>query len=106
MNLKDTQVIITRKLPDLIEKRMRELFNVQLCQSRMPLNKNELIKLCKNATILVPTLGDELDEVFFQKINSKIKLIANYGAGYDHIDINKAHKKKNSGNKYSRCSHE
>ena len=94
MNLKDTQVIITRKLPDLIEKRMRELFNVQLCQSRMPLNKNELIKLCKNATILVPTLGDELDEVFFQKINSKIKLIANYGAGYDHIDINKAHKKK------------
>ena len=45
MNLKDTQVIITRKLPDLIEKRMRELFNVQLCQSRMPLNKNELIKL-------------------------------------------------------------
>ena len=94
MNLKDTQVIITRKLPDLIEKRMLELFNVQLCQSRMPLNKNELIKLCKNATILVPTLGDELDEVFFQKINSKIKLIANYGAGYDHIDINKAHKKK------------
>ena len=94
MKLKNSQVVITRKLPEIIEKRMSELFNVQLSQNKTPLKKDELIRLCKDAPILVPTIGDELDEDFFQKINKKLKLIANYGAGFDHIDIRKAHKRR------------
>ena len=88
--MKKPKVIITRKLQDRVEKRMKELFNVDLSSAEYPISKQELLSAVKDAEILVPTIGDKIDASILSAASSKLKLIANYGAGYDHIDIKTA----------------
>ena len=88
--MKKPKVIITRRLQDRVEKRMRELFNVNLSDAEYPINRQELLSAVKEADILVPTIGDKIDASILSAASSNLKLIANYGAGYDHIDIKTA----------------
>ena len=88
--MKKPKVIITRRLQDRVEKRMRELFNVNLSDAEYPISKQELLSAVKEADILVPTIGDKIDASILSAASSNLKLIANYGAGYDHIDIKTA----------------
>ena len=88
--MKKPKVIITRRLQDRVEKRMKELFNVHLSSAEYPISKQELLSAVKDAEILVPTIGDKIDASILSAASSKLKLIANYGAGYDHIDIKTA----------------
>ena len=88
--MKKPKVIITRRLDDRVEKRMRELFNVNLSQAEYPISRQELLSSIKEADILVPTIGDKIDAGILSAASSNLKLIANYGAGYDHIDIKTA----------------
>ena len=88
--MKKPKVIITRRLQDRVEKRMKELFNVDLSSAEYPISKQELLSAVKDAEILVPTIGDKIDASILSAANSNLKLIANYGAGYDHIDIKTA----------------
>lgn len=88
--MKKPKVIITRRLEDRVEKRMRELFNVNLSQAEYPISRQELLSSIKEADILVPTIGDRIDASILSAASSNLKLIANYGAGYDHIDIKTA----------------
>ena len=88
--MKKPKVIITRKLQDRVEKRMRELFNVDLSDAQYPVSREELLSAVKQADILVPTIGDKIDASLLSAASSNLKLIANYGAGYDHIDIKTA----------------
>ena len=88
--MKKPKVIITRRLQDRVEKRMRELFNVNLSDSEYPISRQELLSAVKEADILVPTIGDKIDASILSAASSNLKLIANYGAGYDHIDIKTA----------------
>ena len=88
--MKKPKVIITRRLQDRVEKRMKELFNVDLSGAEYPISKQELLSAVKDAEILVPTIGDKIDASILSAASSKLKLIANYGAGYDHIDIKTA----------------
>ena len=69
---------------------MKELFNVDLSSAEYPISKQELLSAVKDAEILVPTIGDKIDASILSAASSKLKLIANYGAGYDHIDIRTA----------------
>ena len=88
--MKKPKVIITRRLQDRVEKRMRELFNVDLSDAEYPISRQELLSAVKKADILVPTIGDKIDASILSAASSNLKLIANYGAGYDHIDIKTA----------------
>ena len=88
--MKKPKVIITRRLQDRVEKRMKELFNVDLSSAEYPVSKRELLSAVKEADILVPTIGDKIDASILSAAGSNLKLIANYGAGYDHIDIKTA----------------
>ena len=88
--MKKPKVIITRRLQDRVEKRMRELFNVNLSDAQYPISRQELLSSVKEADILVPTIGDKIDASILSAASSNLKLIANYGAGYDHIDIKTA----------------
>ena len=88
--MKKPRVIITRRLQDRVENRMKELFNVDLSSAEYPLSKKELLSAVKEADILVPTIGDKIDASILSAAGSNLKLIANYGAGYDHIDIKTA----------------
>ena len=88
--MKKPKVIITRRLQDRVENRMKELFNVDLSSAEYPVSKKELLSAIKEADILVPTIGDKIDASILSAAGSNLKLIANYGAGYDHIDIKTA----------------
>ncbi|HEC90532.1 MAG TPA: D-glycerate dehydrogenase [Alphaproteobacteria bacterium] len=80
-------VIVTRRLPDVIETRMTELFNVRLNLDDMAMDKAALIEAVKTADVLVPTVTDRIDAAVLAQAGPRMRLIANYGAGIDHIDI-------------------
>jgi glyoxylate reductase len=86
-------VVVTRRLPDIIETRMRELFNASLNIDDRPLTKDELMEAVKTAQVLVPTVTDEIDADVIAAAGEQLKLIANFGNGVDHIDIGAAQKK-------------
>ena len=87
-------VIVTRRLPELVEARMMELFNTRLSIEDKPYSKKQLIEVVKEADILVPTVTDKIDKEVLENASSKLKLIANFGNGIDHINIEIAQKKK------------
>src|SRR4029453_11001919 len=80
-------VVVTRKLPDSVETRMRELFDAKLNLDDKPMTPAELADSVKTADVLVPTVTDRIDASVLSKAGDKLKLIANYGNGVDHIDV-------------------
>jgi len=87
-------VIVTRRLPEIIEARLMELFNTKLSLDDKPFSKNQLIDAVKEADILLPTVTDIIDKDVIENASSKLKLIANFGNGTDHLDLVAAQKKK------------
>ncbi|HXV25859.1 MAG TPA: D-glycerate dehydrogenase [Alphaproteobacteria bacterium] len=83
-------VIVTRKLPDLIETRMMELFETRLNLADNPLPHAELIDAVKQADVLVPTVTDRIDASILSQAGPRLKLIASFGTGVDHIDLKTA----------------
>jgi glyoxylate reductase len=84
-------VVVTRKLPEVIETRMMELFDTRLNDSDTPLTKAGLVDALKTAKILVPTVTDRIDSSVLAHANAELRLIANYGTGVDHIDVEAAY---------------
>ena len=84
-------VVVTRKLPDSIETRMRELFDARLNLDDTPLTQDQLTEAVRSADILVPTVTDHINEDVLKQADSKLKLIANFGNGVDNIDVTAAH---------------
>lgn len=84
------KVIVTRKLPDPIETRMAELFDVTLNLSDTPMDAAALKKAMAEADVLVPTVTDTIDADVVAAAGENLKLIANFGAGVDHIDLTAA----------------
>ena len=86
------KVIVTRKLPDTVQSRLKELFDVEFSQNDIPVSRNELLEAMKRADVLVPTLNDNIDASLLAEAGNRLKLLANYGSGVDHIDVEAAHK--------------
>ena len=80
-------VVVTRRLPDVVETRMKELFNVDLRDPDTAMSRDELAAAMRRADVLVPTITDKIDSALLAQAGDKLKLIANYGAGVDHIDV-------------------
>src|SRR5690606_16769015 len=80
-------VVLTRKLPDAIETRMRELFDARLNVEDRPMTQPELVAAVKEADVLVPTVTDRIDAALIEQAGPNLKLIANFGNGVDKIDI-------------------
>ena len=83
-------VIVTRKLPDAIETRMRELFDTRLNHDDVPMTQAQLIVAVQQADVLVPTVTDRIDSKVLVRAGEKLKLIANFGNGVDNIDVKTA----------------
>src|SRR5690348_8255000 len=83
-------VIVTRKLPDAVELRMRELFDTRLNPDDKPMTQTELAEAAKIADVLVPTVTDRIDASVLSQSGDKLKLIANFGNGVDNIDVTTA----------------
>jgi glyoxylate reductase len=86
-------VVITRKLPDPVETRMRELFDARLNVEDRPMTQPELVAAVKEADVLVPTITDQIDAALIAQAGDNLKLIANFGNGVDKIDVEAAAKK-------------
>jgi glyoxylate reductase len=80
-------VIVTRKLPDTVETRMRELFDARLNVDDKPMSASELAQAAAGADVLVPTVTDRIDAEVIAAAGERLKLIANFGNGVDNIDV-------------------
>ena len=80
-------VVVTRKLPEVIETRMMELFDTRLNRNDKPMTQAELIEAVKQADVLVPTVTDRIDKAVLAEAGPTLKLIASFGTGVDHIDL-------------------
>jgi glyoxylate reductase len=85
-----TKVVLTRRLPEPVETRLKELFDVTLRDHDTPMSRAELVDAIKTCDVLVPTITDKIDAGLLGQANSNLKLIANFGAGIDHIDVETA----------------
>ncbi len=81
------KVVVTRKLPDAVEGRMRELFDVELNADDRAMSPDALAAAVARAEVLTPTVTDRIDAAVLAQAGAQLKLIANFGAGFDHIDV-------------------
>src|SRR5206468_6873790 len=80
-------VVVTRTLPDTVETRMRELFDARLNLDDKPMSQAELAEAVKVAEVLVPTVTDRIDAALLGQSGEKLRLIASFSNGVDHIDV-------------------
>lgn len=81
------RVAVTRRLPEAVETRMSELFDVILREDDAKLSPEALVALMEGADVLVPTVTDQITAAMLARAGERLRLIANFGAGVDHIDV-------------------
>ena len=87
MSSKKLKVVVTRRLPDPVETRLRELFDAELNVEDKPFTAEELVAAVGRADVLVPTVTDRVDAKVLSRAGEQLRLIAQYGAGVDNIDV-------------------
>lgn len=87
MTSRRLSVVVTRRLPQPVEARLTELFDARLSPADEKLNRDALIAAMQTADVLVPCVTDVIDSGMLAAAGDQLKLIANYGAGVDHIDV-------------------
>jgi len=80
-------VVVTRRLPEAVESRLSELFDVRLRDTDAPMTRDELAAAVADADVLVPTITDRIDGPLLARAGPRLKLIAHYGAGVDNVDV-------------------
>jgi len=90
MASKKPLIVVTRRLPDVVETRMRELFDARLNVDDTPMGSAQLIAAAKEADVLVPTVTDRIDRAVLSQAGDQLKLIANFGTGVDNVDLETA----------------
>ncbi|MEO9824331.1 MAG: D-glycerate dehydrogenase [Paracoccaceae bacterium] len=84
---KRLSVVVTRRLPPEVETRLSELFEVNLRADDAPMSRDALVAAVQSADVLVPTVTDKIDAALLAQAGDRLKLIANFGAGVDNIDV-------------------
>ncbi len=86
------KVIVTRRLPQAVETRMAELFDIELNLTDVPMTAAELAGVAQRCDVLVPTVTDRVDAAVFAAAaaGGRLKLMANFGVGVDHLDLSAA----------------
>jgi len=87
MNARSLKVIVTRRLPEPVETRLRELFDAELNIDDAPMNAEQLAAAAARADVLVPTVTDRIDAKVIARAGPQLKLVAQFGAGVDNIDL-------------------
>ncbi|MEO1343434.1 MAG: D-glycerate dehydrogenase [Pseudomonadota bacterium] len=90
MPIERLSVVVTRRLPEPVEARLQELFDTKLSPDDAPMSREAIVAAMKEADVVVPTITDRIDAGMLGQAGDRLKLIANYGAGVDHIDVHTA----------------
>lgn len=81
------RIVVTAKLLDSVEARMAELFDVRFNSDDHAFSRDELAEAMADCDVLVPTVSDRIDADLLKGAPDRLKMIANFGAGVDHIDL-------------------
>ena len=92
MRKNKTRVIVSRRLPEAVQDRLKALFDVRLNEADTPMSAAQLCEAAAQCDVLAPTVTDVIDAAVIKAGGARLKLIANYGAGTDHIDLAAAHR--------------
>lgn len=84
------KIIVTRKWPDEVESQLKELYDVQLNASDVPMNADELRYALQKADALLSTVTDSITANILDVEEKRAKIIGNFGVGYNNIDISAA----------------
>ncbi|HYD36280.1 MAG TPA: D-glycerate dehydrogenase [Allosphingosinicella sp.] len=87
------KVIVTRRLPESVEARLAERFDVELNPSDAPFGREALGEAMRRCDMLAPTVTDRIDAPLIERAGERLRLIANFGAGTDNIDLAAARKR-------------
>ena len=90
--MKDIKVLVTRKWPKKVESKLSQTFDTKLNVSDTPLTESELIKAMQDYDALLPTVTDKINDNIISCENRKVKVIGNFGVGFNNIDIDSAKK--------------
>ncbi|MDW3205249.1 MAG: D-glycerate dehydrogenase [Alphaproteobacteria bacterium] len=93
MTYRKPKVVVTRKLPDIIETRMMELFDCELNLADEAFTREQMLDAVRRAEILVPTVTDKIDREVIDAAGDGLKMVASFGTGVDHIDFAAARKR-------------
>ena len=88
------KVLVTRKWPDSVEQKLSEKFDATLNLTDIPLNEEQLKEAMLNYDALLPTVTDKISNNILSVDNRKVKIVGNFGVGFNNIDIDSA---KNNG---------
>ena len=88
------KILVSRKISDLAEEKLKKEFDVTLNLQDEPIPEKELIKIVNNYDGMISTGFDKISENFFNNLNEKLKIISQVGVGYDNISIKSAESKK------------
>ena len=88
------KILVTRKLSDGAEEKLKKNFDVTLNLKDEPIPNNELVKMANEYDGFISTGFDKIGEDFFKDLNGKLKIIAQVGVGYDNISVKSAESKK------------
>ena len=92
MNLSKSKMLLTRRWPKRVESYLTDRFDVQLNTKDIPMTALDLREALEGFDVLCPTVTDPLGEAVFDGASIRTKLIANFGVGYNHIDLISADK--------------
>ncbi len=87
---KRPRVGVTRRLPDAVERALRERFDVVQHEAQRDLDANDLIAMMQDCDALLPTVTDRLDSSVLGAGGGRCRMIANFGVGVNHIDLDAA----------------
>jgi lactate dehydrogenase-like 2-hydroxyacid dehydrogenase len=81
------RVVITRRIPAAAEERARSLFDVELNANDTPLDAAGLARAMREADGLLPCVADKITADILATPGRRVKIVANYGVGYNNIDV-------------------
>ncbi|WP_050604791.1 D-glycerate dehydrogenase [Ruegeria sp. 6PALISEP08] len=85
------KLLIARPMTSAVEARARAEFDVEIRENTMPMSQQEMLSALAEFDVVVPTLGDQFSaQVFGDADKPRCKLLANFGVGYNHIDVDAA----------------
>ncbi len=90
MSEKRLKVVVTRRLPGPVELRLKELFDTELNESDTALTAGQLVDAVQRADVLVSTVTDQVDGRVLAQAGERLRLIAQFGAGIDNVDVQSA----------------
>ena len=95
------KVLVTRKWPKKVEERLKQHFDTSLNESDTPMSEAELVEAMQKFDALLPTVTDTISDTILSTKNKTVKILGNFGVGFNNIDISSAKKKWTNCNKHT-----